>query len=178
MRVTQILTPLLVALATAACARQQASYYMVDPATQQPAAAPQPYAQPGQTRYAQAPATSSNRGLFTSPQMAQASYAQAPYAQPAAQQQSSGRGLLNTYSANRASTPPPAYSQPAAYRQQAYAQRAQPSYAQPGYAQQQQSYARQPAPTQYQQYQQQSYGTGGPYVPVRNGNPYAQARWY
>jgi len=184
MRVAQILTPALIALATAACARQQASYYAIDPTTQQPVA--QRYT-PSPPQYAQAPAASHSRGLFSSPQLAQRSYAQAGYGQPAyqppqPQQDPSGRGLFNTFANGRASYPPPAYAQ-AAYPQQAYAPpqpAAQPAYpqrayAQPSYAQQpQQRYARPPAA----QYQQPNYGTGGPYVAARTSNPFAQARWY
>ena len=186
MRVTQILLPVLVALATAACARQQASYYVIDPATQQPVAAQQrsmPPAQPqyAQARYQPASAAASGRGLFSSSQATQ---------QTQPQQDPGGRGLFNTYAASRTNYPPAAYAQPAAYPQQAFTPPpqaytppparpvyAQQTYSQPSYAPQQ-GYAGQPASTQYQQYQQPSYGTGGPYVAARASNPFAQARWY
>jgi hypothetical protein len=188
MRVTQILLPLLAALATGACARQQASYYVIDPATQQPVAVAQGYALPARPQYAQeqyqqAPAPSGNRGLFSSPQIAATSYAPAPYGQqvylpPVAQPQQppSGRGLFNTFAESRAT---PLYPQ-TAYAQQGYAPApaAQPVYApqtytQPGYAPRGQ--AGQPAAPQYRP---QQYGTGGPYIAAAQSNPFAQARWY
>lgn len=179
MRVTQILLPVLIALATAACARQQSTYYAVDPATQQPVGqryAPTPQPQDAQARYRQAPAASSTRGLFSSPQIAQRSYAQQSYMQsgygqpayqPQPQQEPNGRGLFNAFHTRQPN-----------YPQQAYApQPAHPQYAhgQPSYAPRQQTYARQPAPAQYQQ---PNYGTGGPYVAARASNPFATARWY
>jgi hypothetical protein len=188
MRVTQILLPLLAALATGACARQQASYYVIDPATQQPVAGAQGYALPArpqyaQTQYRQAPVPSGDRGLFSSQQIAAASFAQVPNGQPAyqpsaaqPQQPPSGRGLFNTFAENRAT---PLYPQ-TAYAQQGYAPApaAQPvyvpqSYTQRGYAPQ--HYASRPAPPQYQPPQ---YGVGGPYIAAAQGNPFAQARWY
>jgi hypothetical protein len=175
MRLAQILTPALIALATAACARQQTSYYMPTPATQRPAA----------QRYTQAPAASHNRGLLTSPQVAQQAYAQPSYAQasygrptyqPPPQREPSGRGLFNSYAASQTNYPPPAYAQPTYAPQPAAQPRyAQRTYAQSGYAQQQPRYAPRSAPTQYQP---PTYATGGPYVAARTSNPFATARWY
>jgi hypothetical protein len=162
MRVAQILTPILILLATAACSRQQASYYMPATATQQP-------------QYAQAPSASSGRGLFTSPQNAQQAYAQQASAQPqtppGSPPEPSGRGLFNTYAANDTRYAQPAYPQPS-YTPPPAAQR---RYAQPAYPQQQPNYTAQPAPTAYRP---ASYGTGGPYTPAPVSNPYATARWY
>ncbi len=53
MRVTRLLTPLLIAMAVAACARQQAASYVLDPSTGQPVPVVQQYAPP-QYGYAQA----------------------------------------------------------------------------------------------------------------------------
>lgn len=183
MRMTQALLPALVALATAACARQQTAYYAIDPATHQAVPVAQgtaPYAQP---QYAQAqPTSASSRGLLSSPQITAQSYAQAGYGQLAyqaqPQQPSSGRGLFNTYAEGRTA---PAYAPPA-YPQQAYAppaaapqSYAQQAYTQPSYAPQR-SYAQQSAPPA--QYQPRQYGTGGPFVAAQTSNPFAQARWY
>jgi polysaccharide export outer membrane protein len=144
MREFRFLLALSVALAAAGCARQQQTYYVIDPQTGQPVPvvaqqpqqpyAPQQYQQQAQSQpqYAQ----SSDRGLFSSsPSYAQQSYAQQSYQQPAYQQPapqsapSSGRGLFNS----RSSAP--------AYQQPAYPQ----TYSAPQYAPQQ-------------------YSAGGPYV--------------
>lgn len=128
MRASKILIPALIALATAACARQQQSYYL-DPATQQPvpvAQQPATYGQPAyaQASYQQAPAAG-GRGVFS---------ATPTLAQPAGEP--SGRGLFNTYASNQSApfypqqayvpqpAAPPVYAQPAAppqYRAPAYA---------------------------------------------------------
>ena len=189
MRLNQIFLPALIAFATAACARQQASYYAIDPVTRQPVQVVQqatPYAQPqyAQAGYRPQPA---QRGLFGSaptPGYAQASYQQPPaqnsrglfssaapqgyapapspppYAQPAAPQQPpSGRGLFNTYAQ---ATP--------VYGQQAYAPPpyGQPAYAPPPVA----AYRGPPAPPQYRP---PAYS---PYATTAQADPFAQARWY
>ena len=172
MRVAQILTLVLVALATAACAHQQANYYALDPVTHQPVAqryAPASYTQP---QYAQAaqrqPATATRgRGLFSSPQIAERSYAQANFGQPAyraqaAQPQSSpsGRGLFSSpqiaelsYGYGQTNQSQPTYRAQAAQPQSPPSgrglfstlaeNRTAPTYPQPAYAQR--TYAPQPA---------------------------------
>ena len=94
MRIARFLLPLTVALAAAACARQQAAYYVTDPQTGQPVPVVQQYSGPeqyvhaqqyGQPQYAPPAAAqpqyaqSGNRGLFGS---LQGDYAQPQYAQP------------------------------------------------------------------------------------------------
>ena len=97
MRIAKFLLPLGAALALAACARQQQTYYVVDPQTGQPVPVVQQYtppqqyagpaqyvqAQAGQQQYANSPRSgqSGSRGLFGSPQAAQQAYAP-QYAQP------------------------------------------------------------------------------------------------
>jgi Polysaccharide biosynthesis/export protein/SLBB domain len=111
MRVARILLPILIALAAAACARQQQAYYAVDPANGQSAPAVQQYSRgvyqpsyvqpPAQTQYAQN--GDNSRGLFSSPQAAQQAYASAQYAEQAYAQsdaqpqytRSTERGLFN-----------------------------------------------------------------------------------
>jgi polysaccharide export outer membrane protein len=138
MREFRFLLALSVALAAAGCARQQQTYYVIDPQTGQPvpvvAQQPQqPYAQlqypqqasTDQTQYAQPAyqqqaqpqpqyAQSGNRGLFSSsPSYAQQSYAQQSYQQPAYQQpapQSAPSSGRGLFN-SRSSTP--AYQQPA-----------------------------------------------------------------
>jgi hypothetical protein len=185
MRITQILTLALLALATTACARQQVSYYTADPATHQPVPVVQRAAPNAPPQYAQASAqaTAANgRGLLNTPQPAAQSYAQASYGQATyqapPQQQASGRGLFNTYTEAHAV---PAYAPPA-YPRQVYAppaaapQRyAQQTYTQPSYAQPRNYAQGSAAPTQYQP---QQYGSGGPFVAAQASNPFAQARWY
>jgi polysaccharide biosynthesis/export protein len=95
MRVARSMVPILVALLAAACARQQQTYYVIDPQTGQPVPVVQQYTPPqqyaGPEQYVQAQtaqqrdAQSGNRGLFGSPQSAQQAYAQPQYAQPAYQ---------------------------------------------------------------------------------------------
>jgi polysaccharide biosynthesis/export protein len=111
MRVARILLPILIALAAAACARQQQAYYVVDPATGQPVPVVQhysrgayqpPYAQQhAQAQYAQS--GNNSRGLFSSPQAAQQAYASSQYAEQTYPQNdtqpqygpSTERGLFN-----------------------------------------------------------------------------------
>jgi len=203
MRLNQIFLPVLIAFATAACARQQASYYVIDPATQQPVqaaqqAVPASYAQPpyAQANYQQPPA---QRGLLSAqPQYAQVNYQQPPAqtarglfssAEPQAygltpsppqaaapQPPPSGRGLFNTFAQ---STP--------AYGQQPYAmQPVAPAYGQQTYAMQpaapaygQPAYTAAPAaygaPPAPPQYRAPAYGA---YATTAQVNPFTQARWY
>ena len=111
MRVARILLPILIALAAAACARQQQAYYVVDPASGQPAPVAQQYGrsvyqpsyaqQPAQSQYAQS--GDNSRRLFSSPQAAQQAYASSQYAEQTYPQNdtqpqygpSTGRGLFN-----------------------------------------------------------------------------------
>jgi protein involved in polysaccharide export with SLBB domain len=167
MRIDKLLLPLTAALLAAACARQQQTYYVVDPQTGQPVPVvqqytpPQQYAGPaqyvqahtGQQQYAQ----SGNRGLFGSPQAAQQAYTQPQYAQPVYQPPppppapapqnapSGGRGLFSSHNT------------------------AQPQYA----VQPSQSYVlqyRPPAP-------QAPQAVGGPYQPAPYGYAYAQPNY-
>ena len=148
MRVARLTVPILIALLAAACARQQQSYYVIDPASGQPVPvvnqsqyAPAQYGQPDyaqsgyqagypQPSYAQA----GSRGLFG---------AQQPYAP------SSGRGLYNSQQA------PPQYVQP---------QYAQPQYAPPQYAQQ-----------PYQSYTLQYHPPAAAGAPYQQPSPYGYA---
>lgn len=153
MRVARIWLPILIALAAAACARQQQAYYVVDPATGQSTPAAQQHsrgvyqpsdAQPqAQAQYAQS--GDNSRGLFASPQAAQQAYASSQYAEQTYPQndaqpqfgRSTERGLFN---ARRPS--------------------AQPQYAPAP----QQSYVLQYHPPQ---------AAGGPYVAAPYGYAYA-----
>jgi polysaccharide export outer membrane protein len=143
------MVPILVALLAAACARQQAAYYTVDPSTGQPVPVVSQYgdAQYAQTGAGYAPpvyAQADRRGLFNS----QPSYAQ-PY-QPAPQYTAPrGRGLFNT---------------PRGYVQQQYVQ---PQYAQPQYAQP--SYPYQSYVLQYRP----PAAAPAPYQPAPYGYAYA-----
>ena len=146
MRVARLMVPILIALLAAACARQQAGYYVIDPASGQPVPVvnQSQYAQPsyGQPDYAQSGyqagypqpsyAPAGSRGLFAGQQ---------PYAS------SSGRGLFNS--------------------RRAYAQ---PEYVQPQYAPPQ--YAQQPYQSYTLQYRPPA-AAGGPYQPAPG--PYASA---
>jgi polysaccharide export outer membrane protein len=164
MRRVRFLLAVVAALAVGACARQQQTYYVIDPQTgqpvpvvaQQPAAQlqyPQPqYAQPPQ---AAPPAGDQNasRGLFSSsPAYAQQAYAPVaapPQVAPPPSPSSGGRGLFTSRSGA-----PQAYAQPAP---QAYVQQpAAPRYAAPQYA----------APR-----------TGGPYVAAPYGYAAAPATY-
>ena len=134
MRDARLLLAVVAALAVGACARQQPTYYVVDPNTGQPvpAVTQQQYAQPqdAQPGYAQPPRmTQSQRGLYSSspayaqqaydqPQYAQQTYAPPSYRQPAATApraapRSGGRGLF-TQGGPLAAQPsaPPVYAQP------------------------------------------------------------------
>jgi hypothetical protein len=92
MRGTQLLIAVVAALAVGACARQQPTYYVLNPNTGQPVpvVAQQQYAQPrfaqqgyGQPAYQQPSPTPSDRGLYSSsPAYAQQAYDQPQYAQP------------------------------------------------------------------------------------------------
>jgi len=108
MRIAKFLLPLIGAIAVAACARQQPTYYVLDPQTGQQVPVVQQYsgpeqylqAQGAQPQYSPQPqnAQSGNRGLFNSSPQA--------YAQPQPQYaQSSGRGFFG-------SAQQPTYAQP------------------------------------------------------------------
>ena len=110
MRKTRLLIALVATLAVGACARQQPTYYVLDPNTGQPVPvvarqqfAPPRYAQQthGQPAYRQPSPTQSERGLYSSspayaqqaydqPRYAQQAYVQPPYQPPV----SSERGLF------------------------------------------------------------------------------------
>ena len=108
MRGTRLLLAVMAALAVGACARQQPTYYVLNPNTGQPVVArqqfaPPRYAQPthGQPAYRQPSPTQSDRGLYSSsPAYAQQAYdqprnAQQAYAQPSYQPPARGeRGLF------------------------------------------------------------------------------------
>jgi protein involved in polysaccharide export with SLBB domain len=170
MRVARLMLPILLALLAAACARQQPTYYVVDPQTGQPVPVVQQYsgaaqyvqAQAGQQPYAQPSyAQSGSRGLFGSPQAAQQSYAQPQYAQPVYQPPapqyvpppqyapSGGRGLFNAHH-----TTQPQY---AAQPYQSYVLQYHPPAA---------AAAAAPAPA--------PQAMGGPYQPAPYGYAYAQ----
>lgn len=175
MRGIQFLLPILVALAAAGCARQQQTYYIVDPQTGQPvpvvqqAQQAQPYGQPQyapQGQYArQGYGQPAYEQPAAQPQYAQPQYAQTPAQPPAA---ANARGL---------------FSRSPAYAQQSYQSYQQPQYAQPAYQQPAyppQAYVAQPAPqpsraqassgrgfftrSRAPVYAQPQYGAGGPYV--------------
>lgn len=170
MRGARLLLPLLVAFAAAGCARQQQTYYVIDPQTgqpvpvvqqgydqpqyaQAPVAQPQ-YAQAPQQQYAQAPTTpaANSRGLFgRSPAAAQQSYTQQQVLE------------VSQYQAPVYAAEPPSQPQPktsttldqTANRGLLTSRARTPVYQQqPVYAQQP-AYPVQPAP---------QYGAGGPYV--------------
>jgi len=170
MRGSRLLLGLTVALAVAGCARQQPTYYAIDPQTGQPVPmlaqqAPSSYGQAGygrqpygQAAYQQQTATNEQRGLFSSsPAYAQQVYDQSPAAQPAyrasASQPSSApdadRGLFNTPGLFSGRQSAPVYAQQPAYPQQ-------PVYAsQPRYA---------PAPARAAAAPRYTGAVGGPYV--------------
>ena len=155
MRGARLLLAVLAAFAVGACARQQPTYYVVDPNTGQPVPvvtqqqqfappeyAQQGYAQPPQS--VQPPYDQSSRGLFSSsPATAQQSYAQQTYLapsyqqpvrHPAAQPQAPSTGERGLFNSRRSA--PQVYTQP--YVQQPYAQQpymqqplAQPQYGAP-----------------------------------------------
>lgn len=136
MRGARFLLAFLLALAGGACARQQPTYYVIDPATGQQVPVVQQYSQPqyaqtyGQPAYAAPPPV----------------YSQAPEEQQAQVQTpaSENRGLFTSRRAAPAYAPQP--------------------YAQPGYAPQQ-TYAAQPAPHGYVQQQQAPQGYTMQYRP-------------
>jgi polysaccharide export outer membrane protein len=121
MRKARLLLAVMAALAVGACARQQQTYYVVDPSTGQPVpvVTQQQYAQQGyvqQPQYAQpayAPppvqpraASSNTRALYSSsPAYAQQSYAQPSYQQPVAPPQAAGSGGRGLFTS-------PVYTQP------------------------------------------------------------------
>ena len=125
MRIAKFLLPLIGALAAAACARHEPTYYVTDPQTGQQVPVVQQYsgpeqyiqAQAAQPQYASQPqnAQSGNRGLFGS---LQGDYAQPQYAQPqyapqpqyAAPPATGNRGLFNSRSAA-----PPQYAPQQSY---------------------------------------------------------------
>ncbi len=127
MRDARLLLALVAALAVGACARQQQTYYVVDPTTGQPVpvVTQQQYAQ-GQ--YPQ--------GQYPQGQYPQAQYAQGQYAQQVYGQQS--QYAQPTYQQPAVQLPPAnpnaraLFSSSPAYAQQFYAQ---PTYAQPMYQQ-------------------------------------------
>ena len=162
MRGARLLLALMTALAVSACARQQQTYYVIDPNTGQPVPVinQQAYSVPSMPpnsgfMSAQASANtpkSDSRGLFSSsPAYAQQTYADQAYAQAAPQTyaqpqtEPSGRGLFGSRGATYAQQP--TYAQP---------QPRQPYVAQ--YNPPPQQYA--PQPQYAPQYQQQ----GGPYA--------------
>jgi polysaccharide export outer membrane protein len=125
------MVPILVALLAAACARQQAAYYVVDPATGQPVPvvsqyqygeAPYAQAQPGYPSAPDAPVA--GRGLFN----AQQGYAQPYYAQsyqpPAAPPQYAAPGGRGLFNARRGYVQQqyvePQYAPPPQYAQRSY----------------------------------------------------------
>ena len=119
MRTAKLLLPILFALAAAGCARQQQTYYIIDPQTGQPvpvvAQQAQPYGPQGQyaqQSYEQQPAY---EAAAPQPQYAPQPYQQ-QYAQAAAPSGSSARGL---------------FSRSPAYAQQSYQTYQQPAYAPP-----------------------------------------------
>ncbi len=173
MRGARLLLVVVTALAVSACARQQPTYYVMDPNTGQPVpvinqqAYTPPSMPPGASMQASEP--SDSRGLFSSsPANAQQAYAQQTYGQPTYQQPdaapppaaSGERGLFNSRSRAPQVYAPQPYMQQ--QPQQPYV--AQYSAPQPRYVPQPQ-YAPQPAP----QFQQQ----GGPYAAAPYG--YASA---
>jgi polysaccharide export outer membrane protein len=125
---------LLVALAAAGCARQQQTYYIIDPQTGQPVpvvrqyTGPEQYvqAQYGQAQPAAQPQYAQNgRGFFNSSQPSYYAQPQYGYQQPPppapqyAPPPSSGRGLFGS-----GRNAPPPYAQP--YSQQSYVLQYQP----------------------------------------------------
>jgi polysaccharide export outer membrane protein len=187
MREARSLLALVTALAVSACARQQQTYYVIDPNTGQPVPVvnQQAYSVPSMPPISSSPMsaqasannrTSDSRGLFSSsPAYAQqtyadpAAYAQATpqsYAQPQAaspQAAPSERGLFNSRPAAQPQYAPQTYAQPQP-RQPYVAQYNPPRYAQP-----QPQYVPQPQYAPQPQYQQQ----GGPYAAAPYG--YASA---
>lgn len=177
MRGARLLLAVIAALAVGACARQQPTYYVMDPNTGQPVPVvnQQPPSMPPGAMAQMAPQGASqqsdSRGLFSSsPAYAQQSYAQQTYTQPSYQQpppDSGERGLFNSRSRAPTYAPQPYVQQQPAVQQPYVAQynAPPPRYAPPQRYAPQPQYAPQPAP----QFQQQ----GGPYAsaPASGGQP-------
>jgi polysaccharide export outer membrane protein len=115
---------MLIALAAAACARQQQADSVIDSSTGRPVPVVQQYGQPYQQpqappQYAQ---NGDSRRLFASPQAAQQAYAEQTYAESDAPPQyapSTGRGLFNsqhTYAQPQDAQPSPQQSYVLRYR--------------------------------------------------------------
>lgn len=167
MRGARLALALMAAFTVSACARQQQTYYVIDPNTGQPVPVvnQQSYSVPSMPPMsaqasANAPASDS-RGLFSSsPAYAQQTYGdQSAYAQAApqtyAQPQAapSGRGLFNSRASSQPAYVPQTYAQP---------QPRQPYVAQ--YNPPQQQYAPQPQYQPQPQYAPQYQQQGGPYA--------------
>ena len=167
MRIAKLLLPLIGAIAVAACARQQPTYYVLDPQTGQQVPVVQQYsgpeqylqAQGAQPQYSAQPqnAQSTGRGFFNSSPQPQA-YAQPQYAAQPQYPQSTGRGFFG-------SGQQPTYVQPQ------YAPQPQPA-PQPG---SRGLFNQQSAQPQYvQPYPAQSYTLQyRPPVPQASAQPYA-----
>lgn len=130
MRGARLLLAVVAALAVSACARQQPTYYVVDPNSGQPVpvVTQQQYAQPAYAQPQYAQQGYAQPQVVQQPQYAQQSYAQPSYQQPVAQPRaaSSGeRGLFNSERGLFSSR----QSAPQTYVPQPYG--AQPQYAAP-----------------------------------------------
>jgi polysaccharide export outer membrane protein len=163
MRVTQLMIPLLLALAAAGCARQPQAAYVIDPSTGQPVPVVQQYAPPQNAQYAQSAYAQAGYQTSYPASYAQAAptYAQQPYQPPQPQYaQSGGRGLFALHDAYRQSGGRGLFS-------------GQPGYAQPQYAPQQ--YA--PPQSPYQSYVLQYHppAAANAYQPAPYGYGYAYA---
>jgi len=167
------------ALALAACARHQATSYIIDPQTGQPVPVVQSYAPPqyGQSQYGQPQYGQPYAQPQTySPQQAY----QQPQQQPQAQPSSSGgnRGLFSSSSsAPQSYAMQPQQQQPYVMQytpQQQYAQPYQQPYAQPQYAQPQYAAPQYGAQPQYSQYGQRAYAAAAPsaYAYAPSDQPY------
>jgi hypothetical protein len=123
MRVNRILVPMLVALAVAACARDQQAAYLSDPQSGEPVLAEQQHGQASQALPQQFAQNGTSHGLFASPQLAQKAEAASQYTQrtyPPVDQSStvqrqyaqnvpSGRGLFYLPHADALPAPQPSY---------------------------------------------------------------------
>ena len=125
MRKTRLLIALVATLAVGACARQQPTYYVLDPNTGQPVPvvarqqfAPPRYAQQthGQPAYRQPSPTQSERGLYSSsPAYAQQAYDEPRYARQAYAQPSyrpPARGERGLFTQGRPFAAQPRYAMP------------------------------------------------------------------
>ncbi len=177
MRGARLLLAFVTALAVSACARQQPTYYVMDPNTGQPVRVVNqqpPSLPPGAS--AQASEQSDSRGLFSSSpayaQQAQESYAQQPapaYQQPeSAPPAASGeRGLFNSRAMSRSYAPQQYVQQPYAQPQPRVVQPYVAQYSPPPQYAPQPQYVPQPqyAPRpQYVQPAPQFQQQGGPYA--------------